>query len=143
MNQHDEDVEVAPRYKMWIDEASAALGMDICALDGVHSSIDDKEYIIELNDSAIGLVNRFQNEDVNFIRDLVIVRMETIFVKQPDTLPIPMENKITTLEEQIATLHLQLERALQNKRAEPKSEKKEEKQKHGLSFSYLLARKNN
>jgi len=27
--------------------ASEALGMDICALDGVHSAEDDKEYIIE------------------------------------------------------------------------------------------------
>ncbi len=35
------------RYKRWIDTASAALGMDICALDGVHSEADDKEYIIE------------------------------------------------------------------------------------------------
>jgi hypothetical protein len=52
--------------------------MDICALDGVHSKVDDKEYIIELNDSAIGLFTRHVPEDLQHIRELVMIRMTVL-----------------------------------------------------------------
>lgn len=48
---------------------------DVCALDGVHSRADGKEYIIELNDSAIGFNARHEEEDLQHIRDLVLLRM--------------------------------------------------------------------
>jgi len=78
-NQTDEDIEVTPKFKHWIDEAANALGMDICALDGVHSKIDDKEYILELNDSAIGFLERHRNEDLNHVVELVLMKMEEAF----------------------------------------------------------------
>ena len=37
MSQRDEDIAVEDHHRVWIDAASAALGMDICALDGIHS----------------------------------------------------------------------------------------------------------
>eukprot|EP01129_Flabellula_baltica_P015674 TRINITY_DN8068_c0_g1_i1.p1 TRINITY_DN8068_c0_g1~~TRINITY_DN8068_c0_g1_i1.p1 ORF type:complete len:380 (-),score=84.47 TRINITY_DN8068_c0_g1_i1:24-1043(-) len=80
MSQNDEDIEVLDRYKLWIDEASAALGMDICALDAVHCEAEDKEYILELNDSAIGFINRHREEDLITTANLVLQRMEEIFV---------------------------------------------------------------
>lgn len=48
---------------------------DICALDGVHNRLDGKEYIIELNNSAIGLNSCYEDEDLLHIRDLVLLRM--------------------------------------------------------------------
>eukprot|EP00026_Physarum_polycephalum_P008628 Phypoly_transcript_08721.p1 GENE.Phypoly_transcript_08721~~Phypoly_transcript_08721.p1 ORF type:complete len:383 (+),score=81.77 Phypoly_transcript_08721:284-1432(+) len=134
MNQHDEDVEVNERYKMWIDEASAALGMDICAMDGVHSMEDDKEYIIELNDSAIGLINRHQEEDLLHIRDLVLARMATTFPKKDAPIPAPAtpeekDEKIRKLEEQIAVLQSRLSRQDQNDNSNSNSNNTSESQK--------------
>jgi hypothetical protein len=73
MSQHDEDIEVTARYRRWLDEASNAMGgMDICALDGVHDSKSGKEYIIELNDSAIGFNSRHMTHDICDVKTLVI-----------------------------------------------------------------------
>ena len=52
--------------------------MDVCALDGVHSRDDGKEYILELNDSAIGLNARYEDEDLLHLRDLVVFRMTQV-----------------------------------------------------------------
>eukprot|EP01087_Luapelamoeba_hula_P021533 TRINITY_DN7553_c0_g1_i3.p1 TRINITY_DN7553_c0_g1~~TRINITY_DN7553_c0_g1_i3.p1 ORF type:complete len:473 (-),score=92.45 TRINITY_DN7553_c0_g1_i3:135-1553(-) len=85
LNQRDEDIPVTPRLKQWVDAAARAIGMDICAMDGVHSKTDDKEYIIELNDSAIGLNSRFAEEDLGYIVDLVLLRMTQEFAGKPKT----------------------------------------------------------
>jgi hypothetical protein len=67
--------------------ASKALGMDVCALDGVHSRDDGKEYILELNDSAIGLNARYEDEDLLHIRDLVLFRMTQVWPHAPRHTP--------------------------------------------------------
>ncbi|EKE40010.1 hypothetical protein ENUP19_0190G0006 [Entamoeba nuttalli] len=79
MNQTDNDVPVTDEYKRYIDLASKALGMDICALDGIHDPITNKNYIIELNDSAIGLVQRHVEEDLNYIKELVLSRIKQVY----------------------------------------------------------------
>eukprot|EP00028_Trichosphaerium_sp_Am-I-7-wt_P012584 CAMPEP_0168516292 /NCGR_PEP_ID=MMETSP0405-20121227/5319_1 /TAXON_ID=498012 /ORGANISM="Trichosphaerium sp, Strain Am-I-7 wt" /LENGTH=161 /DNA_ID=CAMNT_0008535983 /DNA_START=383 /DNA_END=865 /DNA_ORIENTATION=- len=79
MQQKDEDIKVEDRYKLWVDKASKAIGMDICALDGVHDKKSGKEFILELNDSAIGLVKRHAKEDIQNIKNLVLERMSSIF----------------------------------------------------------------
>src|SRR5690554_3391716 len=67
MNQKDEggeswqvtvDIPVTDKFREWIDEAAKALGMDICAMDGVHSKADDKEYIIERLSSNILTISK-------------------------------------------------------------------------------------
>ncbi|ELR10890.1 Synapsin, ATP binding domain containing protein [Acanthamoeba castellanii str. Neff] len=57
-----EDIEMTPRYQRWIDECAQ--------LDFVHSKTDDKEYILELNDTAIGLVHEHELEDMGQMRDI-------------------------------------------------------------------------
>jgi len=81
-NQTDEDIEVTPKFKEWIDAVAEELGMDICALDGVHSKKDDKEYILEINDSACGFVERHREEDLNHVAELVIMKMEEYLNQQ-------------------------------------------------------------
>ena len=79
MNQTDNDVPLSEDYKRYIELASKALDMDICALDGVHDPVTNKNYIIELNDSAIGLVTRHLEEDLQHIKELVISKMKLHF----------------------------------------------------------------
>ncbi len=53
-------------------------GMEILALDVLHMK-DGREYIIELNDTAIGLMFEHLEEDSLLIRDLVIEKMNHRF----------------------------------------------------------------
>jgi hypothetical protein len=67
---------------------NATQGLDICALDVIHTT-DDKEYILELNDSAIGLSPDHVQEDNILIRDLVLRRMNELIRKQ-EAKPMPL-----------------------------------------------------
>lgn len=50
-------------------------GLDICALEIIVGK-DGKEFIIEVNDSALSLMGETQEEDRRFIVDLVIQKMQ-------------------------------------------------------------------
>jgi len=77
------DMEVSDKHKLMIDECSKIFGgLDICALDLLHSKSNDREYILELNDTAIGLVHEHEYDDMCTIRDLVIYRMSNHFMKK-------------------------------------------------------------
>jgi glutathione synthase/RimK-type ligase-like ATP-grasp enzyme len=128
LQQHDEDVPLSPRLKAIVEHAAQALGMDICAVDGVHSKTDDKEYIIELNDSAIGLNSRYNEEDLKHICELVLLRMSQAFplpdgVDESGT-PTVSPSTATTDEplspaakEKIAQISIQRDRAVAEKEA--------------------------
>ncbi|XP_030761632.1 synapsin, partial [Sitophilus oryzae] len=73
-----EQISMPERYKTWIDEVSDLFdGLDICALEVVVGK-DGKEYIIEVNDSALTLLGDTQEEDRRHIADLVVSRMQAI-----------------------------------------------------------------
>jgi glutathione synthase/RimK-type ligase-like ATP-grasp enzyme len=58
-----EEIELTPEYKLWADECSKIFGgVDILGLDFVHDKATDKFVILELNDTAIGLVHRCEQE---------------------------------------------------------------------------------
>ena len=72
------EMKMKKEYKEWIDSASSIFGgLDICALD-VLKTKDDEDVILELNDTAIGLMGSYEVEDESNIRDLVINRMSNI-----------------------------------------------------------------
>jgi hypothetical protein len=71
----DVDEPVSDIQRLWLDEVSAALGMDILSIDGVHGK-DGKDFILEINDSAIGLNSRHKDEDHQHIRELVLAKLE-------------------------------------------------------------------
>jgi len=74
-----EEIPVTDRYKMWADECSKLFGgLDILAVDAIHDSKSGKEYILEVNDTAIGLGPEKQDEDNGYIRDLVLEKLKTI-----------------------------------------------------------------
>ena len=71
-----EEVPVQDKYKKWIDEASALFGgLELCSLEAIVDA-SGKEYIIEVNDCAMGLLGDGQDEDRRLIADLVINKME-------------------------------------------------------------------
>jgi len=105
-----EDMELSDEFKLWADECAALFGgVDILGLDILHSKKDGKIYILELNDTAIGLVHKYAEEDMMFMRDLVIARMEEYFKPKDDKEPV---SGATTkdLEDKIRQLEIALER---------------------------------
>ena len=75
-----EEIEVPPKWQVWADEcAKACGGLDILGLDLIHDREKDTYHILELNDTAIGLVHRVAQEDNEHIRDLVLFRMTEHF----------------------------------------------------------------
>ncbi len=88
LDQKDEDIEVTRELRSWVDLASAALGMDICALDGVHDSVNDRYWIIELNDSACGFVQRHYDEDLQHVKELLMAKAKKLLLTKMDNLEI-------------------------------------------------------
>ncbi|XP_045475626.1 synapsin-like [Harmonia axyridis] len=87
-----EQITMPDRYKMWIDEVSDLFGgLDICALEVVVGK-DGREFIIEVNDSALTLLGDSQEEDRRHIADLVTSRMQAIC--RPRTPPGNMEEPV-------------------------------------------------
>lgn len=83
MNQRDEDVvPVPPEWISWVQLAAEALGMDICALDGVHEHKTGRHVLIELNDSACGFIDRHLQEDMQHTKELVLQKAEDILAPQ-------------------------------------------------------------
>ena len=69
---------LTPEYKRWIDECAKLFGgLDWCALDAMHG-IDGKDYIIELNGSAIGFKPQHWLEDTLHIRELVLDKLAAL-----------------------------------------------------------------
>ncbi|XP_034240248.1 synapsin [Thrips palmi] len=71
-----EQIQMTDRYKVWVDEVSELFGgLDICALEVVVNK-DGREFIIEVNDSALTLMGDSQEEDRRQIAELVAHRMQ-------------------------------------------------------------------
>ena len=101
----DEDIEVEERYMVWIEAAAQACGMDICAMDVLRVEETGKEYILELNSSAIGLNGRHQDEDSHHIRNLVLRRMENLPLPEvPSVHPVDPAKYIEVLQLQVRSL---------------------------------------
>lgn len=81
-------------------------GIDILGLDFVSESGTGKLVILELNDTAIGLVHKHEEEDMKQMRDLVIGKMN-LEVKKRDAAPAAsaaQETTIAALQEQVRRL---------------------------------------
>ena len=70
-----ESLPVEERHCRWADECASLFGgLDILALD-VLVGADGSETILELNDTACGLMFDFEKEDCARIRDLVLAKL--------------------------------------------------------------------
>lgn len=71
-----ESIEVEARYRRWADEASKMFGgLEILAVDAIVEETTGKEYIVEVNDTSIGLHPDYAAEDNCHIKELVLERM--------------------------------------------------------------------
>ncbi|XP_011495025.1 PREDICTED: synapsin [Ceratosolen solmsi marchali] len=72
-----EQMSISKKHRSWIDQISQLFGgLDICAIELLVSQ-NNKEYIIEVNDSALSLMGDTQEEDRRHIADLVTSKMQT------------------------------------------------------------------
>ncbi len=62
-------------------------------LDGVHEATTDRFYIIELNDSACGFVERHTAEDMVHVRDLVLATARRVLLNSISNGPVKMPGK--------------------------------------------------
>eukprot|EP00771_Trimastix_marina_P000623 gnl/Trimastix_PCT/1642.p1 GENE.gnl/Trimastix_PCT/1642~~gnl/Trimastix_PCT/1642.p1 ORF type:complete len:412 (+),score=82.00 gnl/Trimastix_PCT/1642:60-1295(+) len=75
-----EETEMTPLFQLWIDECATYFGgMDILAIDAVHRASDDRYFILEVNDTAIGLTHDNQAEDSRHIVEVTLDRMNATF----------------------------------------------------------------
>jgi len=73
-------------YSFWVDESRKIFGgTDMFALDVLHGK-DGKDYIIEINDGAMGLYYDYEKEDIQHMKELVLQRMNEKFC--PDLIEI-------------------------------------------------------
>jgi len=80
-----EEVQLTDQYKLWADECSKIFGgIDILAVDAIHT-VTGKEYIMEVNDTSIGLAPDNELEDMGHIRDLVMKQMELIYSSKQES----------------------------------------------------------
>ncbi|KAK2157926.1 hypothetical protein LSH36_181g02013 [Paralvinella palmiformis] len=71
-----EQIQMNDRFKFWVDEVSQMFGgLDILAVEGIQGK-DGREYVIEVNDSSMGLLGESQEEDRRLIADLVCQKIE-------------------------------------------------------------------
>ncbi|XP_034940888.1 synapsin [Chelonus insularis] len=71
-----EQLAVTERHRSWIDHVAQLFGgLDICAIELLVAK-DGREYIIEVNDSALSLMGDSQEEDRRQIADLVTAKMQ-------------------------------------------------------------------
>merc|ERR1712106_778078 len=83
-----EEVPVQDKYKRWIDQVSSMFGgLALCSLEAVVAK-DGTEYIIEVNDCAMGLLGERQEDDKMMIAEMVLKEME-IKCKVPGKKEVP------------------------------------------------------
>ena len=67
---------MSERHRAWVDHVAQLFGgLDICAIELLVGK-DGREYIIEVNDSALSLMGDSQEEDRRHIADLVTAKMQ-------------------------------------------------------------------
>ena len=82
-----EEVPVQDRHRAWIDLVSQMFGgLALCSLEALVTR-DGTEVIIEVNDSAMGLLGESQEEDRRRIAEVVLAAMETACT--PPSCPAP------------------------------------------------------
>lgn len=70
---------MSERHRAWVDQVAQLFGgLDICAIELLVGK-DGREYIIEVNDSALSLMGDSQEEDRRHIADLFLIFKLSIF----------------------------------------------------------------
>lgn len=77
-NVRVEDHPWDPKYANWLEECSKLFGgLDMFAIDILHGK-DGQEYVIELNDTGLGLNPDHEKEDSSFIKQICLEKMSSL-----------------------------------------------------------------
>lgn len=91
-----EQIPMNDRYKFWVDEVSKLFGgLEMCTVQAIVDASSDKEYIIDVCDSAFTLLGEALDTDRKMIADLVYDKMIANFLIQ--TAPVPPPTKSTPM----------------------------------------------
>lgn len=102
-----EDIPVEDRYRLWVEKASEMFGgMEILAVDVIVEEKTNKEYILEVNDCSIGLGPEHEEEDLEYMAELVLERAQNsqAVVKPPPVTLTPSILESTTAAPPLRTV---------------------------------------
>jgi len=78
-NLQYKDLKVTDQHILWVNECSKMMGgLDILGLDIIRTK-EGKDVVLEINDTAIGLVFEYEKDDLEHIKELVLHRMNELF----------------------------------------------------------------
>jgi glutathione synthase/RimK-type ligase-like ATP-grasp enzyme len=98
-----EPTPLTVEFKRWVDEVAKEFnGMDIFAVDAIHSK--GETFILEVNDSSIGLAPEYEEQDMGHIKELVLSRMKELFVEEKQVV-----NEEDTIDVQVELLNAKRE----------------------------------
>jgi len=93
-----EEIALTERYKTWVDECSCLFGgLDIICVEAIHT-IDDREFIVEVNNICSSICPDKKEDDMKSITNVVLRRMEENLLNQSDIYHAPspvMGNSLT------------------------------------------------
>jgi len=74
-NLQYKELKVTENHILWANECAKMMGgLDIMGLDIIHTK-EGKDVVLEINDTAIGLVFEYEKEDLEHIKELVLQKM--------------------------------------------------------------------
>jgi hypothetical protein len=74
------DYPLAEHHIAWVEACSKIFGgLNMLAIDVLHTK-DGTDYIIEINDTAFGLMYEHEKEDANYIKEEVLDQMNHLFM---------------------------------------------------------------
>lgn len=78
-SSHVEEIEVTPRYRFWIEEASKMFGgLDICTVDAIHDASSGEELIMEVNGTSSGFCPLTDAEDNDHLKEVVVQKFNSL-----------------------------------------------------------------
>lgn len=111
-----EEIPVTEEHMLWVNECAKLFGgLDWFALDTIHDEATDKDYILELNGTSIGLGPEREDEDNRLIRGIALRKLRglnsTSEHKEADAssmTPVSESKRVSVLE--VENLNLQNDR---------------------------------
>jgi hypothetical protein len=111
-SQIREEAEVTPLHKLWCDEIRTAFGgLDVFSIDVIVDT-NGKEFILEVNGSAIGFTPETEEQNNLHLRELVAMKLREAVgapavEKPPPEDAVAMETKIVNLRNSVEALEIE------------------------------------